>query len=55
MQLRFVLAPYLGVGGVLLKGLPYALVIVILVLLSIESMRKRIGAPESLGKPYPPT
>uniref|UniRef100_A0A7J3ZJC1 ABC transporter permease n=1 Tax=Fervidicoccus fontis TaxID=683846 RepID=A0A7J3ZJC1_9CREN len=54
MQLRFVLAPYLGVGGVLLKGLPYVLVIVILALLSVESMRKKIGAPESLGKPYPP-
>jgi len=54
MYLRFVLAPYLGVGGVLLKGLPFALVVVALAALSVESLRRRVGAPESLGKPYPP-
>lgn len=54
MQVRFVLAPHLGVSGTLLSGLPYLLVIVMLTAVSVEAVRKRIGAPASLGKPYPP-
>lgn len=54
MQLRFVLAPYIGAGGVLLRSLPYLMVIVLLVVLSFEPLRRRSGAPESLGRPYPP-
>ena len=32
--------------------LPYALVILILVIGSREAMRKRMGAPAALGNPY---
>ncbi len=53
MELRFLLAPYLGVSGILLDGLPYLLVVVMLAIVSIEGLRKRVGAPASLGKPYP--
>ncbi len=35
-----------------LQMLPYALVIVILVIGSREAMKKRIGAPAALGLPY---
>jgi ABC-type uncharacterized transport system permease subunit len=32
--------------------LPYIVAIVTLSALSIESVRKRLGVPEALGKPY---
>ena len=35
-----------------LQMLPYALVIIILVIGSREAMKKRIGAPAALGVPY---
>ncbi|NTW09026.1 MAG: ABC transporter permease, partial [Anaerolineaceae bacterium] len=41
--------PYLGF---FLQMLPYAFTIIILVIGSREAMRKRIGAPAALGKPY---
>ena len=45
----------LGVAAQLpefLRMLPYIVTIATLVLLSLESVRKRIGVPASLGKPY---
>ncbi len=53
IQLRFLLAPYLGVSGTLLDGLPYLMVVIMLSALSIESVKRKLGAPASLGKPYP--
>jgi general nucleoside transport system permease protein len=38
--------------GFFLQMLPYAFTIVVLVIGSREAMRKRIGAPAALGKPY---
>ncbi len=38
--------------GFFLQMLPYALTIVVLVLVSREAMRKRLGAPAALGTPY---
>ncbi|MEM0375789.1 MAG: ABC transporter permease, partial [Nitrososphaerota archaeon] len=32
--------------------LPYVVAIVTLTVLSVESVRKRLGVPEALGKPY---
>ncbi len=41
-----------GYSQWLLNGLPYLLTIVILTLGATESMRRRMGAPAALGKPY---
>ncbi len=41
-----------GYSQWLLNGLPYLLTIVILTLGVTESMRRRMGAPAALGKPY---
>jgi ABC-type uncharacterized transport system permease subunit len=38
--------------GFFLQMLPYALTIIVLVLVSREAMRKRLGAPAALGTPY---
>lgn len=38
--------------GFFLQMLPYALTIIVLVLVSREAMRKRLGAPAALGIPY---
>jgi simple sugar transport system permease protein len=38
--------------GFFLQMLPYAFTIVVLVIGSREAIRKRIGAPASLGLPY---
>ena len=38
--------------GFFLQMLPYAFTIIVLVIGSREAMRKRIGAPAALGKPY---
>lgn len=36
----------------LLKAVPHASAIILLTIMSVEALRKRIGAPEALGKPY---
>lgn len=36
----------------LLKAVPHASAIILLTIMSIEALRRRIGAPEALGKPY---
>ncbi|MDK2372193.1 MAG: ABC transporter permease [Candidatus Korarchaeota archaeon] len=41
-----------GYSQWLLNGLPYLLTVVILTLGATESMRRRMGAPAALGKPY---
>ncbi len=41
-----------GYSQWLLNGLPYLLTIIILTLGATESMRRRMGAPAALGKPY---
>ena len=41
-----------GVSPALLQTIPYIMTIIILVLVSLERFRKRMGAPASLGKPY---
>ncbi len=38
--------------GFFLQMLPYAFTVIVLVLGSRESMRKRIGSPAALGNPY---
>jgi len=38
--------------GFFLQMLPYALVILILVIGSREALKKRVGAPAALGNPY---
>jgi simple sugar transport system permease protein len=38
--------------GFFLQMLPYALTIIVLVMVSREAMRKRLGAPAALGVPY---
>jgi simple sugar transport system permease protein len=38
--------------GFFLQMLPYALTIIVLVLVSREAMRRRLGAPAALGTPY---
>ena len=43
---------YMPQLGFFLQMLPYALVIVILVIGSREAMKKRMGAPAALGNPY---
>src|SRR5512136_1717912 len=43
---------YMPQLGFFLQMLPYALVILILVLGSREAMKKRVGAPAALGNPY---
>ena len=43
---------YMPQLGFFLQMLPYALVIVILVIGSREAMKKRTGAPAVLGNPY---
>src|SRR5512143_2201258 len=43
---------YMPKLGFFLQMLPYALVIIILVIGSREAMKKRIGAPAALGVPY---
>jgi ABC-type uncharacterized transport system permease subunit len=43
---------YMPQLGFFLQMLPYALVIVILVIGSREAMKKRTGAPAALGNPY---
>lgn len=43
---------YLGGATVLFKAVPHISAIIILTIMSIEALRKRIGAPEALGKPY---
>jgi len=43
---------YMPKLGFFLQMLPYALVIVILVIGSREAMKKRMGAPAALGNPY---
>jgi len=49
--LSFVLPPY-GIPVNVLKMLPYGMTILVLTIVSKESMKKRIGAPLVLGKPY---
>ena len=49
--LSFVLQPY-GIPVNVLKMLPYAVTILVLVAVSKESIRKRVGAPAALGLPY---
>ncbi len=49
--LQFRLQP-LGFSPPLLSTLPYVFTIIALALLNIERIRRRIGAPRSLGKPY---
>lgn len=49
--LQFRLQP-LGFPPPLLSTLPYIFTIIILALLNIEKIRRRIGAPRYLGKPY---
>ena len=49
--LSFVLQPY-GIPVNVLKMLPYGMTILVLTIVSKESMKKRIGAPLALGKPY---
>jgi len=41
-----------GATVVMLKAVPHISAIIILTIMSIEALRKRIGAPEALGKPY---
>lgn len=41
-----------GYSQWLLNGLPYLLTLIILILGATESIRKKMGAPSSLGKPY---
>ncbi len=36
----------------LLKAVPHVSAIILLTIMSIEALRRRIGAPEALGKPY---
>ena len=36
----------------LLKAVPHASAIILLTIMSIEALRRRIGAPEALGRPY---
>jgi simple sugar transport system permease protein len=43
---------YMPKLGFFLQMLPYALVIIILVIGSREAMKKRLGAPAALGVPY---
>ncbi len=51
LQLR-IQAMGVAISSHLLMMLPYALTIVVLSLISSEAMRKRIGAPTALMKPY---
>ncbi len=41
-----------GATVVMLKAVPHVSAIIILTIMSIEALRKRIGAPKALGKPY---
>jgi len=41
-----------GTTVVMLKVVPHISAIIVLTIMSIEALRKRIGAPEALGKPY---
>ena len=43
---------YMPKLGFFLQMLPYALVILILVIGSREALKKRVGAPAALGNPY---
>ncbi|MEM2089336.1 MAG: ABC transporter permease [Thermoproteota archaeon] len=49
--LQFHLQEY-GIPASLLGALPYAATIIVLVVSSIGFMKKRLGAPAALGKPY---
>ncbi|KPV62517.1 MAG: hypothetical protein AOA65_1790 [Candidatus Bathyarchaeota archaeon BA1] len=45
--------PYgLGISPTLLAMLPYALVVIVLLAGTRETIRKRMGAPSALGTPY---
>jgi len=49
--IEYLLQPY-GIPPTLLATLPYIATIVILCIASRETVRKKIGAPAALGKPY---